>query len=124
MITSPSYKELLKAKKDIEELNSSKPAIHQKFLNVIKLTRQLQYGYQFLGCLIMDEDPGDFSPVSQDEYVLSVFEEQIENLKSDQSFNHLKSMLNDNKQVSYANICKLALGTSPTSLVGPTLVRR
>ncbi|SDI09021.1 hypothetical protein SAMN05192534_12110 [Alteribacillus persepolensis] len=124
MITSPSYQELLEVKKAIDELNNTNPAIHQKFLNVIQLTRQMQYGYQFLGCFMMDEEAGDFHPVAQDEYVLSVFHEQVENVKTDRDFHHLQRMLNENKQVSYANICKIALGTNPTSLVGPTLIRK
>ena len=123
MLTTSSYNELKNAQIAIEELNAKKPSIFRKFINIIKLTRQLQFGYQYMGSLIMDEDPGKFNPMSQDDYILSVYYREIENLKTDKKFLDLKELLKTYKQLSYANISKLALGENPAELVGPTLVR-
>ncbi|MFF2447163.1 hypothetical protein ACFVSW_08660 [Neobacillus sp. NPDC058068] len=123
MLTTSSYNQLKSAQIAIGKLNSTKPSIYRKFINIIKLTRQLQFGYQYMGSLIMDEDPGKFNPRSQDDYVLSVYYREIENLKTDIKFLELKQLLKTYKQISYANISKLALGENPEALVGPTLVR-
>ena len=123
MLTTSSYNELKNAQIAIEELNAKKPSIFRKFINIIKLTRQLQFGYQYMGSLIMDEDPDKFNPMSQDDYILSVYYREIENLKTDKKFLDLKKLLKTYKQLSYANISKLALGENPVELVGPTLVR-
>lgn len=123
MLTTSSYNQLKSAQIAIGTLNSTKPSIYRKFINIIKLTRQLQFGYQYMGSLIMDEDPGKFNPRSQDDYVLSVYYREIKNLKTDIKFLDLKQLLKTYKQLSYANISKLALGENPEALVGPTLVR-
>jgi hypothetical protein len=123
MLTTSSYNQLKNAQIAIEKLNVTKPSIYRKFINIIKLTRQLQFGYQYMGSLIMDEDPVKFNPMFQDDYILSVYFREIENLKTDKKFLDLKQLLKTYKQLSYANISKLALGENPTALVGPTLVR-
>lgn len=123
MIVTSSFNELKDTQMAIENLNATKPSIYRKFLNIIKLTRQFQYGYQYMGSLIMDEDSSKFHPMSQDDYVLSVYHREIEKLKTDNKFFDLKQFLKTYKQVSYANISKLALGESPKALVGPTVIR-
>ncbi|MGC4378378.1 hypothetical protein WD019_15855 [Fictibacillus sp. Mic-4] len=122
MLIASSYDELKNAQLAIEKLNATKPSIHKKFLNVIRLTRQLQFGYQFMGSLLMDEEPGKFQPRCQDDYVLSIYRQEIEKLKTDERFSELKQLLDSYKQISYANISKLALGEEPAALVGPTVI--
>jgi hypothetical protein len=123
MVIASSYDELKNVQNAIENLNKTKPSIYRKFVNIIKLTRQFQYGYQYMGSLIMDEDPSKFHPASQDDYVLSIYHMEIEKLKTDNKFLELKQLLKTYKQVSYVNISKLALGENPKALVGPTLIR-
>jgi hypothetical protein len=123
MLIASSYNQLKNAQTAIESLHEIKPSIYSKFLNVIKLTRQMQYGYQYMGSLVMDEDPSDFVPNFQNDYVLSVYKREIEKLKADNKFPDLKELLNTYKHVSYENISKLALGENPKALVGPILVR-
>lgn len=123
MLTTSSYNQLKNAQMAFEKLNAAKPSIYRKFINIIKLTRQLQFGYQYMGALIMDEDTGEFNSTSKDDYVLSVYYREIENLKTDNRFLDLQQLLKNYKQLSYANISKLALGEKPEALVGPTLVR-
>lgn len=123
MLVTTSYNQLLEAQTAIKNLNESNPTIFNKFLKVIKLTRQMQFGYQYMGTLIMDEDPSISMPKSQDDYVLSVYQKEIEALKADRNFYDLKKLLSNYKLVSYKNISKLVLGENPKMLVGPIVIR-
>lgn len=123
MVISTNLFELKHAQEAMEELQATKPSIFQKFMNIIQLTRQFQYGYQFMGSLIMDEDPIKYHPMSQDDYVLSVYLGEIEKLKKADQFAELKQLLRQYQNLSYFIISKLALGESPKALVGPTVVR-
>ena len=123
MLVAPCLNELVTTKKAIEKLNETKPTLFRKFMNIIQLTRQLQFGYQFMGTLLMDEDPSGYYPSFKDDYVLSVYKREIENLKKDTRFQDLQQLLASYKKISYSNICKLALGINPKVLVGPTLIR-
>ncbi|MBS4212927.1 MULTISPECIES: hypothetical protein [Neobacillus] len=120
MVIVSSYNELKNVQTAIEKLNAS---IYQKFINIIKLTRQFHYGYQYMGSLIMDEDPNQFQPMSQDDYVLSVYKKEIDKLKTDNKFLDLKQLLKSHQQLGYVNISKLALGENPQALVGPMVLR-
>jgi hypothetical protein len=122
MVTASNYTQLKNAQIAIEKLQVTKPSIYKKFINIVKLTRQLHCGYQYMGSVIMDEDPSNFYPGSMDDYVLSVYQQEIKKLKTDDKFLELKHLLNKYKQISYANISKLALGENPQALVGPTLI--
>ncbi|WP_423800609.1 hypothetical protein [Neobacillus sp. SAB-20_R2A] len=122
MLVSSDYDELKDAQMAIANLHTTKPSIYEKFINIIQLTRQLQYGYQYMGALLMDEEPSEFEPQFQDEYVLSIYHKEIEKLKDDERFPELKQLLNSYKQLSYANISKLALGENPSALVGTTII--
>ncbi|MEK5440457.1 MULTISPECIES: hypothetical protein [unclassified Fredinandcohnia] len=119
MIVVASYKQLKDAQNAIENLNKTKPTIYKKFINIIKLTRRMQYGYQYMGSLIM----GEIQPMSSEDYVASVYQREVEKLRADAKFNELREMLNTHKQLSYVNISKLALGENPTALVGPSSIR-
>jgi hypothetical protein len=122
MITQSNYTELKNAQIAIENLHATKPTIYKKFTNIVKLTRQLHCGYQYMGTVIMDENTSDFYPKSLDDYVMSVYHREIEKLKTDEKFSELKQVLNKYKQVTYVNISKLALGENPKELVGPILI--
>lgn len=122
MLVSANYEDLIDAKMAIEHLGETKPSIYHKFLNIIELTRKLNFGYQYMGSLLMDEDPSEFKPVGKDDYVLSVYQKEIEELKKDEKFSELKQLLKEYEQVSYANISKLALGNPPRELAGPTVI--
>ncbi|UOQ83614.1 hypothetical protein [Gracilibacillus salinarum] len=122
MIVTSSFQDLHVVKTDLAKLQNNYPNQFTKFINAIKLTRQLQYGFQYMGCLIMGEDAYRFLPQAQISYVLSIYEREMEKLKKDAEFSEVRQLLSDHKQISYDNICKLALGNKPEFLVGPVLV--
>lgn len=123
MLTTSSFNDLLYAKKAFDELEATEPGIYQKFINIIQLTRQLQFRSQYMGALIMDEAPGKYRPEVHNDYVLNVYQQEVENLKTDQHAADLKQLLTTYKQIGYANISRLVLGKSPSFLVGPRMDR-
>ncbi|AZU60568.1 hypothetical protein [Neobacillus mesonae] len=122
MLVSANYDDLKNAKLAIENLSVTDPSIYQMFLNIVELTRQLNYGFQYMGALLMDEDPSEFQPMDQDDYVLSIYHREIKNLKDHSKFSDLKRFLKEYHQLSYANISKLAMGQNPKELAGPTVI--
>ncbi|MBP2078346.1 hypothetical protein [Oceanobacillus polygoni] len=122
MVITTNLNELVSAKEAIDELGHTKPELFQRFINVIQLTRQLQFNYQYLGCLIMDENPDKCTPTIRNTYVFSVFEQEIDKLKADTKIIELQDFLASYKQIGYANLCKLVIGENPRFLVGPQVV--
>ncbi|WP_339226283.1 hypothetical protein NSQ77_12245 [Oceanobacillus sp. FSL K6-2867] len=122
MLITTSLKELVSAKEAIDELGHTKPELFQLFINVIQLTRQLQFNYQYLGCLIMDENPDKCRPNICNTYAFKVFQQEIDKLKADNKIIELQHLLAVNKQIGYANVCKLVIGENPRYLVGPQVV--
>lgn len=123
MLATSTFSDLVNAKSAIDELKSTKPALYKKFVNVIYLTRQLQFKFQYMGSLIMDEMPDNCRPMLQVDYVLEVYQQEVEELKKDDNVIDLKQMLASYKQIGYANISKLVLGKNPSVLVGPRVTR-
>ncbi|MDY0394382.1 hypothetical protein RWE15_07855 [Virgibacillus halophilus] len=70
----------------------------------------------------MEEDAARFEPSHQNAYVLSVYQQEIDKLKKDQSAEDIRGLLSSYKKLGYANISRLALGTNPRILVGPVVV--
>ncbi|MGP7818835.1 hypothetical protein [Niallia sp. 01092] len=123
MLVTSSFSELMNAKSEIDELKETMPIIYDNFLHVINLTRQLQFKFQYMGCLIMDEEPNEFLPNVQDDYVLALYQREIEKLKVESKFLDLKRLLADYEKIGYANLSALVMGKSPEVLVGPKVVR-
>jgi hypothetical protein len=123
MVIESSYDELKRVQTAIDNFKATEPSTYQKFINIINLTRQLQFDYQYMGSLLTEEDASSYQPITNTNYVLSVYRSEIEKLKIDNKFIDLKQLLNKYKKVSYSNISKLALGENPKALVGPTVIR-
>ena len=123
MLTTTSFSELVHAKKEINALKVKKPTVFKQFVHIIHLTRQMQFKFQYMGSLIMDEDPSAFRPIIKDDYVLTVYQQEIAKLKSNSKATALKQLLADHQSMGYATLSDLVLGVSPEVLVGPAVVR-
>ncbi|HLR61404.1 MAG TPA: hypothetical protein VK097_03085 [Lentibacillus sp.] len=123
MITTSSFSELMQAKNAIEELKMEKPDVYKKFAHIIHLTYQLQFKFQYMGSLIMDEDSTKHCPKVQDDYVLNVYQTEIKKLKADSEVLNLKQLLAEYKQLGYAKLSDLVMGKNPEVLVGPAIER-
>jgi len=123
MIMTSSFNELMQAKHAIEELKTEKPVVYKKFAHIIHLTYQLQFKFQYMGSLIMDEDSTKHCPKVQDDYVLNVYQTEIKKLKADDEVLNLKQLLAEYRQIGYAKLSDLVMGKNPEVLVGPAVVR-
>lgn len=123
MLVHSSIDNLLQAQEAIEKLKQKKPTRYQHFLNIIRLTRQLQFGFQYMGRLLMGEEPETSGGDSSEDYVLTVYKREINKFKANGTAEELHTLLDACKPLSYAAICKLMLGESPRTLVGPAVVR-
>ncbi|TQS74162.1 hypothetical protein DX933_12610 [Ornithinibacillus gellani] len=123
MIATTSFGELLEAKQALEYVKSEEPIYYKRFVQVLQLTRQLQYKFQYMCSLLVDEDPGRSRPVNQNEYVLQLYQEELTKLKRSTETHAIKHLLMNYHRLGYANICRLALGANPKVLVGPSAIR-
>ena len=123
MITLSSIGELTSAQEAFRDLHKTHPNLFEKFLDVIYLTRALQFKYQYMGCLLMDEDPGENTPGFVHSSVLRLYKREIQQLKNDENIRALRAILKEHKSNGYAKLCLLVLGQNPESLVGPTFVQ-
>lgn len=121
--TLSSLDELKKAKKAIEQLKHTYPDLFDKVVHVTGLTRALQLKYQYMGCLIMEEDSADCLPNIPYSSVLRLYKKEVQILKNDEHIDALKQLFISFKETGYAKISLLALGRSPESLVGASSIK-
>lgn len=123
MITLSSINELNDTKVALEKLKKDYPDLFQKLLDMVFLTRAFQFKYNYLGCLIMNEDPGANTPKFANGSVLKVYKRELQKLKDDLDFPVLKQTFSEYKSTGYSKISQLVLGTAPESLVGATIIK-
>ncbi|NHM33454.1 hypothetical protein [Neobacillus terrae] len=123
MITLSSIDELKATKEAIEKLKKDFPNLFEKLLDTVNLTRAFQFKYHYMGCLIMNENPGQDAPKFVYGSVLRLYKKEIQKLKDDQHFQVLKQIFSDFRNTGYAKISLLIMGTKPESLVGPSSIR-
>jgi hypothetical protein len=122
MITLCSQNELREAQNAIKNLEQSYPELFEKLLDVINLTRAMQLTYQYMGCLIMNVDPGNSHPQFIYRSVIRLYKKEIQKLTEDKDIEVLRDTFNLFKNVGYARISQLALGKSPESLAGSSAI--
>lgn len=123
MVITTSLSELRAANEEINQLRKAKPTFYEKLGELIQLTRQMQFKYQYMGCLLMDEDSDKFSPEVHSDYIIRLYRQEVEKLKAHSTFDDFKNLLSNYKQVGYCNLCQLINGENPKNLVGPKVVR-
>lgn len=123
MITVSSINELNAAKEALEKLKEEYPALFEKFIEMINLTRALEFKYHYMGCLLMNEDPSECSPNFVYGSVLRLYKRELNQLKEDPNIEVLKQMFFEFKGIGYANLCLLGLDKNPESLVGPSIIK-
>jgi hypothetical protein len=122
MITLCSQNELREAQNAIKNLEQSYPELFEKLLDVINLTRAMQLTYQYMGCLIMNEDPGNSHPQFIYRSVIRLYKKEIQKLTEDKDIEVLRDTFNAFKNAGYARMSQLALGKSPESLAGSSAI--
>ncbi|MEH6939361.1 hypothetical protein V7056_16175 [Bacillus sp. JJ664] len=123
MITLSSIDELKTTKETLEKLKFEYPNLFEKLLYMVNLTRAFQFKYHFLGCLIMDEDPSQYTPKFVEDSVLKLYKKELKNLLNDPDFQELKRAFSENKNTGYSKISLLALDIKPESLLGSSSIK-
>lgn len=123
MITLSSIDELKNTKETLEKLKFEYPNLFEKLLYMVNLTRAFQFKYHFLGCLIMDEDPSQYTPKFVEDSVLKLYKKELKNLLNDPDFQELKRTFSENKNTGYSKISLLALDMKPESLLGSSSIK-
>ncbi|WP_077210910.1 hypothetical protein [Bacillus dakarensis] len=123
MITLSSINELEATQEALKKMKKAYPALFRKWLDMVFLTRALQFKYHYLGCLIMNEDPGQYTPGFVHESVLNLYKNELQKLKDDQDFHIIQSIFSQFKDSGYAQISLLAMGMDPESLIGPSHIK-
>lgn len=123
MITLTSQDELTAAKDALEQLKQDNPTIFDKLIHVISLTRALQFKYQYLGSLLMDEPANDGSPAFVKPSVIQLYKKEVSQLKEDPDAEKIKQIFTNFHSAGYAKLSLLALGMTPESLTGGSVIR-
>jgi hypothetical protein len=123
MITLSSIDELRATKDALEKLKKDYPNLFEKLLDMVNLTRAFQFKYNYMGCLFMDEDPGQYTPNFVYGSVLRLYKKELQKLKDHHESQVLKQTFSEFRNTGYAKISLLVLGMSPESLVGASSIR-
>lgn len=123
MIAYTNIDELTRAKMAIEKIKREYPILFEKLLDAIYLTRALQFKYHYMGCFIMDKDPGDYKPTFAYSSVLRLYQKELQKLKDDRDFQILKQTISNISSTNFSKLCLLTLGKKPESLVGVSSIR-
>jgi hypothetical protein len=123
MITLSSVDELQATEAALEKIKYSYPELFNKLLHVVALTRALQFKYQFMGTLIMDENPNEYTPEFVMPSVIELYIEEVQKLKDDPNIQVLLQTFSQSKNIGYAKISMLVLGKSPESLLGASCIK-
>ncbi|MCM3719483.1 hypothetical protein [Fictibacillus phosphorivorans] len=122
MITLCSQNELKSAQAALVELEQSYPELYEKFIDVINLTRAMQLKYQYMGSLIMNEDPGNAKPEFVIGSVIRLYQREMKKLTSDKDIEALRNVFLEYKHTGYSRLSQLALGKAPESLAGSSAI--
>ncbi|SDN28896.1 hypothetical protein SAMN04488137_3940 [Fictibacillus solisalsi] len=122
MITLVSHNELKAAKEELENIERSCPDLYEKWVHIINLTRALQFKYQYMGALIMNEDCRRYAPEFCQESVVRLYKSELEKLTADENIDTLREMISKFNNAGYAKISLLAIGRSPESLMGTSAI--
>ncbi|MBT2718381.1 hypothetical protein [Bacillus sp. ISL-57] len=123
MITLSNVDELQASEAALGKIKNSYPELFNKLLHVVALTRALQFKYQFMGTLIMDENSNEYTPEFVMPSIIELYIEEVQKLKDDPNIQVLLQTFSQSKSIGYAKISMLVLGKSPESLLGASCIK-
>ncbi|MBS4174898.1 hypothetical protein [Bacillus sp. FJAT-49736] len=116
MLTLTSIDELKEASNALIKLQTSYPSLFEKLVHIVGLTRALQFKYDYMGNLILDENPSRYSPQFVQSSVLRLYRKELQALKDDVDFPAVKHFFANFKDIGSAKLGLLILGKSPESV--------
>lgn len=122
MVTLTSMNQLVATQQALNKVKKDYPSLFSKLEDMVNLTRALQFKYQYMERLILDEDPGEYTPKHVYASVLRLYKKELKKLKDDMDFNVIKQIFIDYRSTGSSKICLLVLGKSPELLVGSSSI--
>ncbi|MGV3466872.1 MAG: hypothetical protein ACO1OT_16470 [Heyndrickxia sp.] len=123
MLTLTSLDELKEAKTALSDFRVKNPALYEKLVHVVGFTRALQFKYQYMGSLLMDEDESRYTPSFVQGSVLRLYKKELQSLKDDIDFPAIKHIFSTLKGIGYSRISLLILGNTPEKMVGAPIIK-
>jgi len=120
LVTFCCINELEEVSEALKSLEKEYPNLYKKMVDMVYLTRALNFKFQYMGALLLDIPATEFTPISVHDSVLRLYKRELQTLKQSENFPALKQILSTYEHASFTNICLLLLGIKPKSLVGPT----
>ncbi|MFB4164128.1 hypothetical protein ACE1TI_09875 [Alteribacillus sp. JSM 102045] len=118
MLALSSIEDLYAVRKKINELNIHYPDVYKALRHVTNLTRQMQIKYQYLGCLLLEQDSSRYQTTHMEPSVQRLYLDEVMKLKNHEHFNQVRRLFLQFNEIGYENVCKLILGKSPETLKG------
>lgn len=122
MIALANINELEALHAALSKLGREHPSLFENLLDCVKLTRALQFKYQYMGCLLMDENEEPYQPSFVYRSVLNLYKIEIQKVKENSDYPALQQLFANFSNIGYAKISQLLLGKEPVSLVGPSVI--
>ncbi|WP_261129822.1 hypothetical protein [Bacillus sp. Marseille-Q3570] len=118
MISLSSLQDLQNIKTRIEQFKKEIPDLYNRMVHLTSLTRQLQFRYSYLACLLTNEDATEHYPNFASESVMNLFHQEVSKMKMSDDIHVVSELLQSHKHCGYDKICLLFLGISPEHLKG------
>ncbi|MCD7036693.1 hypothetical protein LRR81_20800 [Metabacillus sp. GX 13764] len=119
MVAVSSIEELKNLKASLEEISKNEPVLFQKWMHIVNLTRQFQFKYSYMGCLLTGNEAELCRPNGVKPSIIALYENEVAKLTADANFKKLQNILTNS--CGYTKISRLSLGQSPESLVGASI---
>jgi hypothetical protein len=119
--TISSIQDLRKAQAGVDKFKSGYPNTFYRLLHLVNFTRQLQFKYEYLCGLMLDNDTyaNRFAPHFVQRSIIDLYKDEIEKIhKHPEGLDALKKLIDANKEIGYENFCLLVRGKTPEEIKG------
>ncbi|MBM6638786.1 hypothetical protein [Staphylococcus xylosus] len=117
---------LQQIKTNLSQLQVHSPELYLKLEYIASLTRQLSIHYKYLGLLMFSEDSyviQENRPSLIRDSVLSLYEQEVEKVKSNDSFNDFYGIIQKFQDIAYSQVFLIILGAEPSFVFQNTIIK-
>ncbi|TGA97944.1 hypothetical protein E4665_09735 [Sporolactobacillus shoreae] len=116
-----SLQDLRNTQTDVEKFKAGFPNTYYRLLHLVNFTRQLQFKYEYLCGLMLDDDSyaSHFAPHFVQRSIIDLYKSEIEKIhKHPEGLEALKQLIDTHKEIGYENFCLLIRGKTPEEIKG------
>lgn len=117
---------LQQIKTNLSQLQVHSPELYLKLEYIASLTRQLSIHYKYLGLLMFSEDAyviEENRPTLIRDSVLSLYEQEVEKVKSNDALNDFYGMIQNFQDIAYSQVFLIILGAEPSFVFHNTIIK-